>query len=240
MKNKVQYDKARYQLIKQGLWKFNSIPPTIFTSEQEQVLTGSLLGDAHLYKYKNQINAGLAIGRSSKDKEYLEYQYLIFKDFCSKPIQDRFSFDKRTNKIYSNSSFRSQVAESLTLLKNKWYLDGEKIVPKDIVLTPLTCAIWFCDDGSITGAGNKRRISLYTDSFNKDDVYFLKESLSKTINIEFSITRKKSMLNINKGFYLYIDSKHNVCKFISYIKDSFPISMKRKSDRWKGYYDALV
>jgi hypothetical protein len=228
------YDKGRRLKIKNKEWNFNSTPPDELSSVQEQVLIGGLLGDLSLYQYKNQINCGISINRSIKDKEYLEYQFDLFKDFCSSGIKVRYTLDKRTNKTYTGCSFRTQVAEVFSSYKQKWYPNGEKIVPKDLQLTPLICAIWFCDDGSITLKNNKRRISLYTDSFVKDDVLFLKNLIKKYLDIDFSISRKNSMKDISKGFYLYIDHKDNIMKFVKYIQDVFPIGMSRKSDRWKG------
>lgn len=232
------YDKERRLKIKNGDWKFNPIPPKILTNIQEQVLIGGLLGDTYLYQYKNQINSGIAIGRAIKDIEYLKYQFELFKDFCPAGIKIRNTFDKRTNKTYTGCSFRTQVAEVFAPYKQKWYPNDIKIVPRDLELTPLICAIWFCDDGSIVYSGpslQSRRISLYTDSFSKKEVEFLQSLLKETIGVSFRITRKNSMKDINKGFYLHIDKKSEVLKFINYIEDVVPGSMNRKSDRWKDW-----
>lgn len=232
------YDENRYLKMRSGDWKFNPKPPETLSDIQEQVLIGGLLGDTHIYAYEHHITVGLAIGRAIKDKEYLQYQFDIFRDFCSSDIKERAAFDKRTNKNYICCSFRTQCAEVFVPFRNKWYPNGIKIVPKDLQLTPLICAIWFCDDGSITYLGkNKtgRRISLYTDNFTKKEAAFLQKLLQKTLNIVVKITRKKSMKNINKGFYLYISKKDDVIKFIDYIKNVMPLSMSRKSDRWKGF-----
>lgn len=238
MNNKKAYDKARYLKIKNKEWKFNPEPPKVLSNLQEQILIGGLLGDLSLYQYKNQINSGIAINRAIKDKKYLEYQLDIFKEFCPAGIKIRNTFDKRTNKTYTGCAFRSQVAEVFTPYKQKWYLDGTKIVPRDLQLTPLICAIWFCDDGSIVYSGASkqgRRISLYTDSFLKEEVIFLQNLLQDILNISVKITRKNSMKNVNKGFYLHIDKRSDVAIYLNYIKDAVPQSMIRKSDRWKDW-----
>ena len=74
---------------------------------------------------------------------------------------------------------------------------------------------------------------IITDNFMKEEVLFLQNLLQKTLDIKFNITRKNSMKNIDKGYYLYIDHRDNIIKFVNYIKDVMPISMSRKSDRWK-------
>jgi LAGLIDADG DNA endonuclease family len=232
------YDKNRRIKMKNGDWNFNRPMPDVLTSEQEQILIGGLLGDFYLYQNKNNINAGISCGRSLKDKKYMEFEYSLFKDFCNEGVKKRNYFDKRTNQIYYGVWFRTRVSKVFTPYKKKWYSNGEKIVPRDLKLTPLICAIWFCDDGSIIYVGkNKtgRRISLYTDNFSKKEVIFLRKLLKSNLGILFRMTRKKSMEDPNKGFYLYIDNKYDIHKFVMYIKDVMPLSMSRKSDRWKGF-----
>lgn len=231
------YDKDRYLKIKSGTWDYNHAVPNDLNIYQTQILIGSLLGDGSLYQYKNQINAGLAIGRAAKDLKYLEFQYSIFKDFCSSDIKYKNLFDKRTNKKYDGYVFRTQTSNIFSNFRNKWYENNLKTIPNDLRITPLICAIWFADDGSITYTGkNKtgRRIALYTDSFSEDEVYFLKSCLKEETNIKFNVTRKNSMKDLTKGFYLYINKSDDILNFVNYIKDDFPDSMNRKSERWKG------
>jgi hypothetical protein len=231
------YDYDRRQKIRNSTWIFNNVCPSNLTENQEQILVGSLLGDAYIYQYKNQLNAGLAIGRAYKDLEYLKYQYDIFKHFCKSKIKKRDYLDKRTNKIYENVYFRTQVSEIFSNYKDKWYDNGLKIIPRDIKLSPLICAIWFCDDGSaVRYAKNKDRIkiSIATDGFRKDDVVFLCSLLNKQLGTtKFSYSRKNSCKDVNKGYFIY--GYHNeACKFIKYIEPVFPESMSRKSNKWKG------
>jgi hypothetical protein len=229
------YDKERYLKIKEGSWKFNPTPPNHLTDVQEQVLIGGLLGDLHLYQYKNQINSGIAVGRSIKDKEYLEYQFNLFKGFCSSGIKIRDTFDKRTNKKYSGCSFRTQVAPIFQSFKNKWYPNNIKTIPLDLKLTPKICAIWFCDDGSVNNVSKSGRItlSLYTDGFLKKEVEFLRDILNKELDSNFKIGKKNSTKDPDKGYYMCGQHESSM-KLIKYMKPEFPISMSRKSDKWKG------
>lgn len=234
--NKAIYDKERRGKMANNSWIGNKNPPDTLSSIQEEVLIGSLLGDGSLYKYKHHINAGFTIARKFEDKEYLQYQFDLFKDFCYKDsLSERNYLDKRTNKIYCTYSFRTQCAKVFTALHDKWYIDGIKIVPNDLKLTQLICAIWFCDDGSIVDTGKTgKRISIYTDGFTEIEVRFLKNLLDQTIGTEFKLTHKNSTKDPIKGFYLYINKREDVVKFINYIKDVFP-PMNRKSSRWEDY-----
>ncbi len=191
-------------------------------------LIGSLLGDGSLYKYKNMINSGLAIGRSLKDLEYLKYQYNIFKDFCSSNIVITSPFDKRTNKSYDRCFFRTQSCKIFNDFRQKWYNKNIKFVPKDLKLTPLICAIWFCDDGSsYVSQSGYVRLSLYTDGFIKNDVEFLAKLLQCETGAKLSITRKNHCKNPDKGYYIYTygDGYNSILKYIIPV---FPKSMNRK------------
>ncbi len=204
--------------------------PSKLTSEQEQVLIGGLLGDFYLYQNKNHINAGIACSRSAKDKGYAKFEFSLFKDFCNSGVKEKSYFDERTNKTYHGVWFRTRVSEVFTPYKNKWYPNGTKIVPSDLKLTPLICAIWFCDDGSVIRKSEKSlQLQLATDGFTKDEVEFLAELLSKELHELFLVYPKE-------GNYVIHGHTNATIKFIKYIGPHFPKSMKRKSDKWKGIF----
>ena len=57
----------------------------------------------------------------------------------------------------------------------RWYPKKEKIVPKDILITPKSCYWWFIGDG-YTSVG---AAYLCTDSFTEDDNNFLINKLNE-------------------------------------------------------------
>ena len=222
------YDKERRLKMKSGDWKFNTPMPDKLSVEQDQVLIGGLLGDFYLYQNVNHFNAGIASGRAVKDKKYMEYEYDLFKDFCNDGIKERNYFDKRTNKTYYGVWFRTRVSKVFTPYKKKWYPNGTKIVPQDLKLTPLICAIWFCDDGSVIRVSKTNcKLQLATDGFKKKEVEFLSSLLQKEIGGEFKVYAKE-------GNFVICAYHDTAIKFIKYIQSEFPKSMKRKSNKWKG------
>lgn len=78
--------------------------PNLLTEQQISILNGGLLGDACLRN--RYTNAVLSINRSFKDKEYLLWQYDIFKDFCN---------------IEPNIYIVEQIAHKDHFIKNKWF-----------------------------------------------------------------------------------------------------------------------
>lgn len=222
------YDSERRKKIKNGDWEFNAPMPDTLTDVQHQVLVGGLIGDFHLYNYDHHKTNGISVGRAIKDLRYLEYQYSLFKDFCSDTIHIEDTFDKRTQKTYTSCRFRTRCAPVFVPYRTKWYPEGIKIVPEDLELTPLICAIWFCDDGSAVREGDSLQLSLYTDGFQKKEVEFLSELLQNKFGDGFVVQLKS-----DEKFYIRM-RKEAGFNFIDYITPVFPESMKRKSDKWKG------
>jgi hypothetical protein len=72
----------------------------------KEILIGTLLGDAHLYKTKDA--AYVTFEQSILKQEYLLHLYNLFESYAKHPpkIYDR--LDKRYNKVNSSISFRTE------------------------------------------------------------------------------------------------------------------------------------
>lgn len=204
----------------------------MITQEELEILNGLMLGDGCLEKHKNGTNASLRITRASKDKEYLIFHKnkLINLPYCK--IRDRENLDKRTNKIYYSSILSTRVSAELTLLYNKWYIGGVKIIPKDLELTPIVLATWFADDGNIIVNKGRYRIKLSTHGFTYDEVIFLQLLILKTFKINMSIYKDNS--GKKQHWFLQINSKKEVKNFTEIIDSYLPDEMSRKSDIWRN------
>ncbi len=199
--------------------------PALLNQFQEEVLTGLMLGDGCLFynKLSKSKYPMLTISRKISDIEYLRDNFLCFKQFCNYDDVKLFNYhDKRTNKIYYGCKFSTFACPLFTNYYNLWYINGKKQIPKDLKLTPLTCAIWFCDDGSVVVSKNKRlKIKLSTHGFSLDENVYL-------INLLFKMFNEKFTLSCDNGKY-FITAADSGCKsFIKYIEKYIPISMKRK------------
>ena len=203
-----------------------------FTEQQEKHLLGSMLGDGSLWRRKESYNSRLTIRRAAKDVEYLKYEYDLFKDFCSdKSFKETNAYDKRTDKTYYGYTLTTKTNKLLTEVSNKWYIDGKKTVPNDIKLEPESIAIWFADDGSILKTSNTRlRIKFSTNSFSKDEVFFLKTKLDDLYNVKFLLHKH----NGEKEQYTIEGHDHQAIELLKSIDKHFPDSMSRKSDVWRS------
>jgi hypothetical protein len=201
------------------------------TPFQKEVLVGGLLGDAALALGKRAIHPALKIERKLTDIKYLEWQYKCFDNLCTPTgIRKCSSVDKRTNQTYYCCRFLTRAVPEFLPIYQQWYPDGIKIVPRNIMLTPLIAAVWFADDGYIKHSGKSELIlSLATDGFSYDDVVFLSSLLNKELNEEYNIFLKGKSKN---GKYQYViqSSSSATYAFIKYIMPELSnISMDRKN-----------
>lgn len=198
--------------------------PQLLSNEQEEILNGLMLGDGCLFTNSNPTRAMLSVRRQISDKEYIKHNLEYFKKFCSYSIPKEYSvFDKRTNKIYYSCGFSTRGSNLLYKYYELWYPNLKKEIPKELLLTPLTCAIWFCDDGCVTihKTTGRLRLKLSTHGFSFKDNLILKDKLYNLFLENFSISKD--------GYNNYITaSDSGSLKFIKYIENYIPISMKRK------------
>jgi DNA-binding MarR family transcriptional regulator len=212
--------------------------PEQFSSTQKEFIDGSLLGDACVYRGENKYNPVFKILRQTKDIDYLKWQFEFMKDFCSTEIHNNKYFDKRTNKYYYRSYFFTRNLKLLNEVRDRWYVNRKKIVPKDLVLTPLTLAIWFCDDGCITTPNLPYRfeLKLATQAFTKEEVEFLASSLEDLLDEKFMIHRDNSC-------FLLKGNDNATRAFLSKIDGYISGFMDRKANIWRAdsarYYNNI-
>ena len=166
------------------------------TEEEMEIINGLILSDFHIEKSKFQARFAFT---------------LLHKEFAEKIISELSSI--KWGNLYELKSLRtpninycgkSQSAVEIRYLREKWYKNNKKIVPKDLVLSPRVLYWWYLGDGFITK--NKNRIELCTDAFSKKDNLFLIKKL-KEIKLLGSLT-KRNRIKFNK---------ENVEKFLNYI-----------------------
>jgi len=201
------------------------------TGEQIELINGSLLGDGCLSPRKNRKNTRFSILRKLGDLEYLKWQYNFVEDLCLTGIKNKENFDKRTNKTYYSCYFCTVANDDLTKISNKWYNNGKKVIPNDLILTPLILGVWFLDDANIKFTSSEKaiRITFSTQSFSKEDVYFLQNLLQDKFCEYFGVYK-------NNNGYVIGCSTNPAKKILGYIKDFIPYEvLPRKT----SYYDLI-
>jgi len=173
--------------------KYGDFDPSLFPTD---AIVGSLLGDGMIDK-TNRFRFGQTVSR----KEYVAYIYDNLKPL-SKNFFKETSKNKKTNKIYYSWRMYTCRHNVFKCLREKWYPNGGKIIPRDLKLTPIIFAHWMVQDGS--NNQSKKSFRLSTNCFKKDDVKFLIEILKRDLNIISTMNFQKEQPTIHIGAYEYL------------------------------------
>lgn len=204
----------------------NLRPAIILSDEQLQFLNGCLLGDGNLKKWKN-------FRYSSSKLDHVEYVYSMFIKLASPKFKNgpvkKDNFSKKTGKIYTQYDFETQCNITFRKLRQKWYPEDKKIVPRDLKLTQLTCLMWYVGDGSLEK--KSQTITLSTNGFVENDVDFLVKLLNE---LDFE-ARKQS----KKHQYIIYIPRRKTQKFLDYIC-SCPIKSYTYKWNYKSYIRPIL
>nr|YP_009184760.1 putative LAGLIDADG homing endonuclease [Jenufa perforata]ALO62913.1 putative LAGLIDADG homing endonuclease [Jenufa perforata] len=201
------------------------------SAKEKALLIGSLLGDGFLQKtpaFTGKVR--FRVGHSKAQKDYLLYKYKILKRFCEKvkPAHDFLDHGYPACKFYTSYCeefipWHDYFYEKIVKNNKTQY---KKVIRSDIkkhLTDPYSLAIWFCDDGTLRKDCDSGRIA--TQSFSKEEVLTLMDSLKKNYNIETSLdtwTNKKKELIYGIAI---LAKSGNWNKFRELIKDIIEIEI---------------
>jgi len=184
----------------------------VLTPVQEQIMIGSLLGDGSIIQTARN-NGRFVKAQTERRREYLEWHFkamqpiskAISVGYHRKLISRRTAtgtvYEKSDTEITTALTFRTSNATVFNGWRQRWYPDGKKIVPQDFSLTPLSVAIWFCDDG--VNQPKQQKAYFCTDCFSTDDCDWLSSKFAEMgISSSIYMSRGKPNLHILKSSYL--------------------------------------
>lgn len=135
------------------------------------------------------VNARLSIRHSFKQKEYFDWKAEKLQEMTSpKSVQISLRAMKGAKRSQNKKLlFQSRALPSLTLLYDHMYKQKRLVIRRRWLnqMTPLSLAIWWCDDGSLIGGG--RQGVLCTDGFDEKSVQLLARYLEKVWNIRVRV-----------------------------------------------------
>ncbi len=132
-------------------------------------------------------NAFLEINHSIKMKNYVDWKYQILKSIVLSPPKSR----KGNGNRIAYRFFTRQHPE-ITKLFKRFYVKGEKRIPDNLILDPISLAIWYMDDGSKCGTSN---YYLNTQQFSVEDQMKLIACLKK-FKVVATLNRDKTYWRI--------------------------------------------
>lgn len=173
---------------------------TVFSLTQKSIVNGSLLGDASITKKRSAGgNCYFTKPQSASRKQYLEWHFEQLQPFSSRLGE----CDNRCkDKVYRRAVFSTVADPLFTALREKWYPEGRKIVPRDLVLDPLSLAIWFFDDGSNHEAERACRLATY--SFQREDCEFL-VSLLALLGLDCYVDKARVIRTRSSSYKAFVD-----------------------------------
>ena len=192
------------------------------TDRQNQILVGSLLGDGHLeFARKNTHNSRFRKGQKHQFQAYQESLFSelnpyskTIKNYIKKPRR----IGKQTKLYVENETLVYTCSHPVfSELRKKWYIDHKKIVPKDIIITPIVLAYWFCDDG----CRGDNHATLYTQGFSKEENEMLSLYLERDTGIKATVIKARVGLDGVDQYALYIGSEQYE-KFVELIACHIP------------------
>ena len=149
----------------------------------QNIIVGLLLGDGSFEKKSDTIGIRLQFKQQSKAKEYVEWLYSHFKNYCLSGIKFR--------NDYSQYYFSTRYMREFQDLFHSFYRDGKKVIPstiKELLKSPLSLAIWYMDNGSLDFRPNDHyAFYLATNCFTVEDSQRLKEALYENFGISSTV-----------------------------------------------------
>ena len=159
----------------------------VFDSELKAYLDGLILGDGTLDKGKYSTSF-----RIDQRKDRLEWLLSISKELAKHNVQSRI-----INVKHNKHLLETKCYTQLNGTYQRWYPNGKKVVPKDLVITSATFANWYLSDGSLI---HHAYILLCTDAFSREDVDFLITLLNKHFGVDgkLAIWNRRNRIRFRK------------------------------------------
>lgn len=190
--------------------------------ELKEIAIGKILGDGSITDTGN-----LNFCHSSKQKEYIEHCYELFKKFTKSGIKEY--QNKRKDKIHKVLVFETKAIfkKELSIFykyeeKNKKRI---KLIPTFIeeLITPISLAYRIMDDGYY----DKPNIKLCTHSFTLEEVNLLKNVLQSKFKLNCKISKIK-VRDTGLFWYLLIIKKDSLNLLWEMLSEHIIPSMRYK------------
>lgn len=195
------------------LYRDNLLDPNLkLTKHQQDIITGSLLGDGFLL--------GTDIFRIKQKKSRIEYVDFLHKELAPFSTPVRIDKSRKPTRLRDGTvshkledwkggyawaaSFSTRQHQIFADLRNKWYPKGKKILPDDLELNPTILTHWYLQDGSYSKKFGMVRFSC--QSFTKNDIIRLISQLGE-IGVQSMLSKNQSynVIDIYDDHLLVLD-----------------------------------
>ena len=189
----------------------------VLSKNQKEILVGLLLGDGFL-ELQHRFPR-LKIDHSLKQKEYVDWLYTQFEDFCIQKPHQLNRVDNRNGKIYYHYLFSTRSSVVFKEYFQMFYTGRKKTLPQNLMVllkSKLSLAVWYMDDGFKRSDCNA--LYLCTSGFSLKEQKFLQEVLQKLHGFETKI----HFAGKNARIYFPVRSAKKFCDLIRpYVLSNF-------------------
>ncbi len=194
------------------------------SDQARAVILGTLLGDGSLKIQNKYSNANLQIRHSEMQKDYLLWKAETLKEIAgdkSVSVQKADGYSK--NRKWRFVSRRLPLLTDLHRLthkKNKLRIRRKWLNQ----MTPLSLAVWWCDDGSLISYGGRKGV-FCTDGFDKESVKIIARYLKIVWDIRTVVASIRRKYNGEQRQYwrIWIRSQEELKKFLRIILPYIPV-----------------
>jgi hypothetical protein len=175
------------------------------TQEQQEVLTGTLLGDGSLPIHGRYPR--LFVKHKADHEALAMFKYEVFREFIS---MSPHKFDQRLNgRNYPCVQFVTRTNAEFSAWRRRFYRGRRKIVPVDIArdLSPLALAVWLMDDGAADYAG----LTFQTHSFTRAETNRLAAVLRRRYDLRTSVRANRGSWIV----YVYAESMPRIQEIVA-------------------------
>jgi len=207
--------------------RYQKVP---LSDRTKEVILGTLLGDGSLKKQKKYANVRIQFRHSEKDSDYFFWKAKQLQEVAgnkSVNLQKPDGYSKN-NKL----RFLGRALPALTQLHELMYKKNTLRIRRMWLnnMTPLSLAVWWCDDGSLIGEGGRKGV-FCTDGFDEKSVRILSKYMDKVWGIKTTVTSVSRRRDSTQEVYwrLWIPSTEELKKFLRIIIPYIPVEgMLRK------------
>lgn len=184
------------------------------------IILGSLLGDGSLQIHEPYRNARFSFRNSHKQEEYFSWKVRALDEISGEQCVWKQGNDGKDGWGGLKLRYQSRALPSLTDIHVLTHKGGAFRIRRTWLnqLTPLSLAIWWCDDGSLIG--NSRKGVFCTDRFSHNDVAILDRYMKKV----WGITTSAGRVGNTEQYRLWIRSTEDMKKFLRIILPYLPVA----------------
>jgi hypothetical protein len=195
----------------QRFYRTSSKTYAVLSSELQEVVVGTMLGDCSGQRNNDRSNYRLQFKQSVTNQPYIDHLYELFKEFVGSSPKWYTSHDARPNRApFSHScTFKTYSLPCFTSIVSAFYTDGVKMLPSNLgdMLTARGVAYWFMDDGYRTDNG----FYFCTECFSLAENELLRSILTNKFGLDCGVNKYGS------SYRLYVHSSSRA-KFVEMVR----------------------